>query len=48
MNKKPSEVKPVALPFIVGGDGRIYINEALIAASTITKGNITAPARAAS
>lgn len=48
MTKKVPREKPVAVPFVVGGDGRIYISEALISASAITKAKVTDPVRAAS
>ena len=40
-------MKTQVVPFFVGSDGRLYINKALIEASTI-KAVITCPARSAS
>lgn len=48
MTKKMSREKPVAFPFVAGGDGRIYISEALVLASAVTKTKVTDSARAAS
>lgn len=40
--KKSSEPKVMAIPFLVGDDGRIYISRALIQQSAITKAQLKA------
>ncbi|WP_158284463.1 hypothetical protein [Pseudomonas sp. RW405] len=48
MTKKVMCEKPVAVPFVVGGDGRVYISEALISATAITMAKVIGPGRAVS
>lgn len=46
-NQQPGK-KQLAAPFVVGGDGRVYINASLVQSSTITRVKSTGPVRAAS
>lgn len=48
MTKRKSSLKAVAKQFVLGGDGRIYLSEALISAQTITGARLTDPVRAVS
>jgi len=48
MDKKALHEKPVAVPFVVSGDGRVYISEALISATAITTAKVNGPVSAAS
>lgn len=42
MKTHKSESLKAAVPFLVGGDGRIYITGATIKASTVTKAELLA------
>ena len=43
-NKKVNHTS-VETPFIIGGDGRLYIRGKTVEQSTITKGKLTCPVR---
>ena len=40
MKMKNSNQPKVAVPFLVGGDGRIYLNAAIIKDSTVTNAKL--------
>ncbi len=48
MTQKTSNQQTSAIPFVIAGDGRVYINKALILAATITNGSVTDSIRPAS
>lgn len=48
MSREKGTQAAALLPFVVGTDGRVYISEALISTSTITKFNFAGQPRAAS
>ncbi|WP_444851837.1 phage tail tip fiber protein [Pseudomonas putida] len=48
MPSRKARHDPAPSPFRICGDGRVYINRALIADATITKAKVTGQPRAAS
>lgn len=47
MNVTSSNSSRAAVPFLIGDDGRVYINDALLKSSTVIDAKITARARPA-
>lgn len=47
MQTKNSSLSPTSVPFVVGGDGHVYINGALVLSAAVTGLKLTGPVHAA-